>query len=71
MLDVGCGTGYVLRQLAARRPQAAEFLGIDAAPAMIEVARAAADDERLAFVQGTAERLPADAVIIQTVIAVR
>jgi len=59
VLDVGCGTGYVLRQLAARLPQASEFLGIDAAPTMIEVARAAAGDERLAFVQGTAERLPA------------
>jgi ubiquinone/menaquinone biosynthesis C-methylase UbiE len=59
VLDVGCGTGYVLRELAARRPQAAEFLGIDAAPAMIEVARAAADDERLAFAAGTAERLAA------------
>ena len=59
VLDVGCGTGYVLRQLAARLPQASEFLGMDAAPTMIEVARAAAGDERLAFVQGTAERLPA------------
>ena len=31
ILDVGCGTGYLLRQLAARCPQAAELAGIDAA----------------------------------------
>jgi ubiquinone/menaquinone biosynthesis C-methylase UbiE len=59
VLDVGCGTGYVLRQLAARLPQASEFLGVDAAPKMIEAARSASSDERLNFVRGTAERLPA------------
>ncbi len=45
---------------AARLPQASEFLGLDAAEKMIEVARSASPDERLKFVQGTAERLPAD-----------
>lgn len=60
VIDVGCGTGYVLRQLAARLPEASEFLGIDAAPKMIEVARSAASDDRLNFVPGTAERLLAD-----------
>ena len=60
VLDVGCGTGYVLRRLAARLPGASEFLGVDPAPSMIEVARAASADERLNFVRGTAERLPAD-----------
>jgi ubiquinone/menaquinone biosynthesis C-methylase UbiE len=57
ILDVGCGTGYLLGRLAARLPQAEVFAGIDAAPAMITVARAAAAD-RLRFVVGTAERLP-------------
>ncbi len=47
VLDVGCGTGYVLRQFAARLPQANEFLGVDAAPKMIEVARSASSDGRL------------------------
>ena len=57
ILDVGCGTGYLLRQLAARCPQA-ELAGIDPAPAMIEAARAAAADGRLQLVAGTAEDLP-------------
>ena len=60
VLDVGCGTGYVLRQLAARLPRASEFLGVDPAPKMIEVARSASSDERLTFTRGAAERLPAD-----------
>lgn len=60
VLDVGCGTGYVLRRLAGRLPQASEFLGVDPAPAMIEGARSASSDERLTFMRGTAERLPAE-----------
>jgi ubiquinone/menaquinone biosynthesis C-methylase UbiE len=60
VLDVGCGTGYVLRQLATRLPGAREFLGVDPAPTMIEVARSASSDERVNFVRGTAERLPAE-----------
>jgi ubiquinone/menaquinone biosynthesis C-methylase UbiE len=58
ILDVGCGTGYLLGRLAARAPQAEVLAGIDAAPAMIEVATAAGADARLSFVVGTAERLP-------------
>ena len=58
ILDVGCGTGYLLRELAARVPAAAELAGIDAAPVMIETARAAARDDRLRFSAGVAERLP-------------
>jgi ubiquinone/menaquinone biosynthesis C-methylase UbiE len=54
---VGCGTGYLLRRLAARAPEAAELVGIDAAPAMIEVAKAATSDDRLRFPAGTAEQL--------------
>ena len=47
ILDVGCGTGYLLGRLAARAPQAEALAGIDAAPAMIRVARDAATDDRL------------------------
>jgi hypothetical protein len=41
-------------ELAARAPQAGALAGIDAAPAMIRVARDAATDGRLRFVAGTA-----------------
>ena len=58
ILDVGCGTGYLLGRLAARAPQADALAGIDAAPAMIETARGAAADDRLRFLVGTAEQLP-------------
>lgn len=58
LLDVGCGTGYLLRQAAARLPDAAAFVGIDPAAGMIEAARAAAADERLVLRQGVAEELP-------------
>jgi ubiquinone/menaquinone biosynthesis C-methylase UbiE len=58
VLDVGCGTGYLLRRLAARVPAAHELIGIDAAPTMVDVAKAAARDERLHFSTGTAEHLP-------------
>jgi ubiquinone/menaquinone biosynthesis C-methylase UbiE len=58
ILDVGCGTGYLLGRLAADAPQAEALAGIDAAPAMIEAAKAAATDDRLRFVVGTAEQLP-------------
>jgi len=69
ILDVGCGTGHLLGQLAARTPQAQVLAGIDAAPAMIEVARAAAADDRLRFVAGTAERLPWPATTFDLVVS--
>ena len=59
VLDVGCGTGYVLRQLADRLPAATELAGIDPAPGMIRVARDSTGDERLRFLVGIAEQLPA------------
>jgi ubiquinone/menaquinone biosynthesis C-methylase UbiE len=58
VLDVGCGTGYLLRRLAARAPRAVELAGIDPAPSMIETARALGDDDRSSFVAGVAEHLP-------------
>ena len=58
VLDVGCGTGYLLRRLAGRVPQALELAGLDAAPAMIETAQALATDSRIRFATGTAEELP-------------
>ena len=57
ILDVGCGTGYLLSRLAVRVPQAETLAGVDAAPAMINAATGAATDDRLRFVVGTAEQL--------------
>jgi len=58
VLDVGCGTGYLLRELAGRCPQAVELVGVDPAPGMIAAARGAGGDERLRWAEGTAESLP-------------
>ncbi len=69
ILDVGCGTGYLLGQLAARAPQAEVLAGIDAAPAMVAVARRAAADGRLRFMVGTAERLPWPAATFDLVVS--
>jgi ubiquinone/menaquinone biosynthesis C-methylase UbiE len=69
ILDVGCGTGYLLGRLTARAPQAEVLAGIDAAPAMVAVAEGAATDDRLHFVVGTAERLPWPAETFDLVIS--
>jgi len=58
VLDVGCGTGLLLRLLADRLPEANELVGIDAAAGMIAVAKSAAIDPRLSFSHGVAENLP-------------
>jgi ubiquinone/menaquinone biosynthesis C-methylase UbiE len=59
ILDVGCGTGYLLRLLADRCPNALALVGVDPAPAMVRVAEAAATDQRLRFYAGVvAEHLP-------------
>jgi ubiquinone/menaquinone biosynthesis C-methylase UbiE len=59
ILDIGCGTGYLLRLLAARFPDATELVGVDPAPRMIDTARATTTDDRLSFSIGAAEHLPA------------
>ncbi len=58
VLDIGCGTGYLLRTLASRCPNARQFDGVDPAPAMIEIATASSTDSRLRFTTGIAEQLP-------------
>ena len=58
VLDVGCGTGYLLRQLAARAPDAVELVGVDAAAPMVRVAQESTADPRVRFHAATAEHLP-------------
>jgi len=60
VLDVGCGTGLLLRDLAVRLPGAACLTGVDAAAAMAGRARAtvAGLDPRLGVLRAAAEQLP-------------
>ena len=57
LLDVGCGTGYLLRLLADHLPEA-ELVGVDPAPSMIGVASASDVSHRSNFAIGVAEQLP-------------
>jgi ubiquinone/menaquinone biosynthesis C-methylase UbiE len=62
VLDVGCGTGYLLHTLGRRYPGAQQLCGIDAAPQMIATASSFAGDDfagddRLSFTVGVAEEL--------------
>jgi ubiquinone/menaquinone biosynthesis C-methylase UbiE len=58
ILDVGCGTGYLLRALADALPGAVELIGIDAAPAMVATATTNITDPRIRFALATAEKVP-------------
>lgn len=58
ILDIGNGTGQLLRRLATSFPHASELRGIDPAPTMTAMAAAAENDPRLCFDTGVAERLP-------------
>lgn len=51
VLEVGCGTGLILREIA---PVAAEAVGLDLSPGMLEVAR----QRQLSVVEGSADELP-------------
>jgi ubiquinone/menaquinone biosynthesis C-methylase UbiE len=55
LLDVGCGTGRLLRAAKLRWPDA-RLVGIDASPRMVEIARRLTPDASLQV--GTAEALP-------------
>ena len=57
VLDLGCGTGYLLRVLADGYPDAEQFVGIDAAPEMVRTAGATSADDRLRFAVGVAEHI--------------
>ena len=58
ILDVGCGTGRLLRTASEQFPRA-RLEGVDAAEGMIEQAKAAAEPaSKITFQLGTAEHLP-------------
>jgi SAM-dependent methyltransferase len=59
ILDVGCGTGRLLRQLAEALPSA-HLIGLDCSPAMVAQARWAGKpyQGRIRFVQCRAESMP-------------
>ncbi|MDT4938341.1 MAG: hypothetical protein QOG80_2012 [Pseudonocardiales bacterium] len=59
VLDVGCGTGAVLRELTERLPNVLEMVGVDPSEGMLRVARRDSADQ-IRFVQAGAERLPFD-----------
>ena len=60
-LDIGCGTGYVVRLVNTLLQGEGAFFGIDISPKMIEVAKAnAAPFTNTHFVVGNAEILPFD-----------
>jgi len=56
ILDLGCGTGWYTRKLAARYP-GGELTGVDLSPGMIHRARAYAGAE-VSWLQADAESLP-------------
>ncbi len=60
VLDVGCGSGRVTREIARRTPQGC-VLGVDFSPAMVEYARQNYVLENLAFRQDDAADLRVDA----------
>ena len=56
---MGCGTGALLRTLADRLPAGVALSGVDPAPAMLEVGRAALRwPSPVRMAQAVAERLP-------------
>jgi ubiquinone/menaquinone biosynthesis C-methylase UbiE len=58
ILDVGCGTGRLLRIAASRFPRA-NLVGIDAAAEMVKQAQASIPDaSKIRFQQAVAENLP-------------
>lgn len=57
LLDVGCGTDYLVRKLFSLRR--AEYCGLDLSPEMLKKARAKfRESDSVSFTQGSSEKLP-------------
>jgi ubiquinone/menaquinone biosynthesis C-methylase UbiE len=78
VLDVGCGSGVVTRQIAGRVGPTGRVVGLDPSPALLAVARELAREagltDNVEFLEGSALRLPFpdasfDAVVCVTVLS--
>jgi len=70
VLDLGCGTGWLSRQIAARVPDG-RVVGIDVSDEMIERAkRASAGLSNVAFLVGTADRIPWESAFFSQAVSV-
>ena len=78
VLDIGCGSGVVTREIARRVGAGGGAVGVDTSPALLEVARDLADaaglGDRVEFREGSALQLPFpdgtfDAAIAATVLS--
>jgi SAM-dependent methyltransferase len=58
LLDIATGTGIVLRQARARRPDLGRVVGLDLTPGMLAVARDRSEGLDIEFVEGDALSLP-------------
>lgn len=70
ILDVGCGGGWLVRELARRVPQG-RAIGMDVSDEMVERARQASSSVRNAeFIVGSVDSIPRDANSFEKVISV-
>jgi ubiquinone/menaquinone biosynthesis C-methylase UbiE len=74
VLDVGCGSGAVTRDIARRVGSHGVAVGVDPSPALLavarELAREAGFDDRVEFREGSALRLPFPDASFDTVVCV-
>jgi ubiquinone/menaquinone biosynthesis C-methylase UbiE len=57
VLDVGCGTGMLLREMVDRLPNVLEIAGVDPSEGMLRVAREHGP-EQIGYARASADRLP-------------
>jgi ubiquinone/menaquinone biosynthesis C-methylase UbiE len=67
MLDVGCGSGALLRELVVRVPYGESFVGVDPRPEALATARRMSD-RRITFLRAAAETLPFESASFDLVI---